>query len=83
MTTTTMTGIQNLSAEYQQFNSTYYSAGDALNKVLATGTVLYNDPTFAALFPNSIVAYQAYLAALQTYINTFLQGLPVAPAITG
>lgn len=80
---TTMIQIQNLSQEYQNFKSIYGYAGNSLSQVIAIGTTLYNDPTFAQMFPKSIAAYQAYLLSLQQAINTFIASLPVEPQLNG
>lgn len=75
--------IQTASQEWQTFQNCYNTAGAALSNVTATGTTLYSDPTFAALFPNTWPAYQAYLVTLGGAINTFLASLPPPPPLNG
>lgn len=81
--TNSIAQLQTIIAEYQNFKSAYNTAGSALNNVIASGTVLFNDANFAAEFPNSITAYKAYLVSLQTSINTFIGALPVEPPLSG
>lgn len=81
--TIAITDVVRMSQEYQGFQNAYTVTGQALQEVINTGTVLYNDASLAQQFPNSIAAYQAYLLSLQTYINTFLGGLPQAPPLNG
>lgn len=81
--TTSMNQIANLSSEYTNFQNSFNTAGAALNNVIVMGTALHNDATLAAIFPTTYVAYQTYLVSLQTAINTFIAGLPVAPPLNG
>lgn len=74
---------QTASAEWQNYKNAYNIAGQSLANVITTGTVVYNDPSFRAMFPNSFVAYQQYLVLLQTAINTFISTLPVEPTLNG
>lgn len=74
---------QTASAEWQNYKNAYNIAGQALNNVLTTGTVVYHDPSFIAMFPNSFAAYQQYLVNLQTAINSFISTLPVEPSLSG
>lgn len=79
----TISNLQTMAQEYQNFINAYNTANVALQNVISVGTVLYNDATFAALFPNSITAYKTYLVSLQTDINSFIAGIPAAPALSG
>lgn len=81
--TIAITDVVRMSQEYQAFNNAYLVTGQALQEVINTGTVLYNDASLAQQFPNSIAAYQAYLLSLQQAINTFIAGLPVEPQLNG
>ena len=83
MTAININQYQQMTNEWAAFQNSYFSASSALANVIAQGTIIYNDPVLLAAFPTSFPAYQAYLLTLQTYINTFVAGLPVAPVLNG
>lgn len=75
--------IEQASKEYQDFKLAYTNAGASLSKVISTGTILFNDPNFLEIFPNTFPAFQTYLLNLQTAINNFIGALPVEPPLEG
>ncbi len=74
--------IQTASAEYQAYKNSLTNGLAALNAVIAAGTVLYNDATFATQFPVNWAAYQTYLLSCQTHINTLISSYPTEPTLT-
>jgi len=75
--------VQSMMAEYNNYKNTLTNGLNALNAVIASGTIIYNDANFTSEFPNTIAAYKTYLLSVQTAINSFIAGFPVEPTLNG
>jgi hypothetical protein len=79
----TISQLQQIYNEYQNFKNSLGTAQASLQNVIAQGTVLYNDNVLATTFPNSITAYKAYLVSAQNAINSFIASFPAEPNLNG
>lgn len=75
--------INTLIQEYQAFQNSLSTAQMVLDNVVAQGTVIFNDATLMALFPNTAVAYKAWLVSLGSSITTFRNSIPAPPSLNG
>lgn len=78
---TSIAVMGNLAAEYQAFLNSLNNAKVSLAAVQAAGTILYNDTNMASAFPTNWAAFQTFLLAANTSINTFVNGFPAMPSL--
>ncbi len=79
----TVAQLQSVVQKYSDFKNSIQNGQTALQNVITVGTVLYTDAAFAAVFPNSVTAYKAYLLQVQSAINTFVSSFPAEPTLNG
>lgn len=73
--------IQNAVQQWENFQGAYSSAANSLQNVITLGTLIYNNPVYSELFPNSFGTYQQYLLNLKSAIDTFVAAVPAAPPL--